>query len=744
MSNEMRLPIKVIPVLSTDVVRPPGGGGDPKVFRDVDKKFRDSVEAKVIGIRDYFQDSFRAFPGVPAVARVKVREDAVAKSHRPYRLFNEKTCPIISTEGLNELLVSVTPSGLERLALEVRVSQAERAIANLSTLEDLEPMLSRIEIPVNDEFAKVKLYRHHLADRDANLELTFIKLMNELDLDGSEVVYGAGLKIYKIETANLSALEEISRFVGVQSLGAFPTYYSVRTAATPVRAADPNDFPSPLNDVTYPIVGLVDSGIAPDDPFLAPWVVAREAHVPESLRDYSHGTFVGGLIANARSLNHNDDRFPSCCAKIVDIVALGKDGTTEPELITILEDVIPKYPQVSVWNLSLSTRQPISEDAFSDFAVKLDSLQDEYQTSIVLAAGNYEGTPLRTWKPQDLKGADRICVPSDSVRSIVVGSRAHRDHASSGVKTGEPSPFSRRGPGPVSLIRPELSHFGGNCALNGDYTQIGVLSLNTNGYLAEDIGTSFATPLVSTLTANVKASVVGGVSHLLTRALLIHAAAKGEGRTDPFLMQYQGFGTPPDLAQILGCSEHECTLIFELDVEPGTAFRKGVFPIPPCLYVDEDTVKADFLMTVVYEPELDASFGSEYCRTNIDVSLGTVSTEKDDKGRIREKKKGQVPEDYALIGSGFESDLVKQGFKWSPIKAYRRDRVRGITGEFWRLDLSVQYRADHRPLTPAKAVLIVTISDPGKELPVYNEMVVQMGLLGWGATDLQIQPRLRP
>jgi hypothetical protein len=209
-------------------------------------------------------------------------------------------------------------------------------------------------------------------------------------------------------------------------------------------------------------------------------------------------------------------------------------------------------------------------------------------------------------------------------------------------------------------------------------------------------------------------------------------------------MQYQGFGTPPDIAQILGCSEHECTLIFEIDIEPGTAFRKGVFPIPPCLYVDNDTVKADFLMTVVYEPELDASFGSEYCRTNIDVSLGTVATYVDDKGKTRERKKGQVPEDYALIGTGLESDQVKQGFKWSPIKVYRRDKVRGITGELWRLDLSVHYRADHQPVKPAKAVLIVTISDPGKELPVYNEMVQQMNLAGWGASDLQIQPRLRP
>ena len=335
------------------------------------------------------------------------------------------------------------------------------------------------------------------------------------------------------------------------------------------------------------------------------------------------------------------------------------------------------------------------------------------------------------------------------MRSIVVGSIAHLHHAASGVKTGEPSPFSRRGPGPVSLIRPELSHYGGNCTQNGDYTQSGVLSLDMKGQLAENIGTSFATPLVSTLTANIKKRVVGGASGLLARALLIHAAAKAGGKVDPSKLPYYGFGTPPDVAHIIGCEEHECTLIFELDIEPGMAFQKAVFPIPACLYIDDDRVKADFLMTLAYHPDLDASFGSEYCRTNVDVSLGTVKQilvqdKVTGKDKYVDRMTGQVPPDDPVIGQGYEADQVKEGFKWSPLKVYRRERVRGITGALWRLQLDVHYRSNHLPLHGAKAVLIVTISDPEKLAPVYNEMVVQMQLLGWGATDLQLQPRLRP
>jgi serine protease AprX len=743
MNELQKLPLKVVPVLKTDIVPPNGGGGPSKIFREVDQAFRGEVASKVIGIRDHFADAFRAFPTVPAVARVRVRKDAVAKSHRPYKLFNDLTCPIIAAEGLDHLLVSVTSAGLERLAIEVESAVSQKAIANLSTLEDLFAFEPLFEVP-DDDYAKVKLFRHHLTNRDAAVDQAFLALVENLGLAGTEIHYGPGLKIYKVASRDRHALGRLAGYIGTQSVSAFPTYYTVRTASTAVRNAQPKDMPPPEEGVEYPIVGVIDSGINPDDKLLAPWVVAREVFVVEEERDHSHGTFVGGLIVHGQALNHSDARFPSCSAKILDIVALGTGSTTEYDLITILENVVEKYPAVSVWNLSLSTRDPISEAGFSDFAVKLDTLQDETGACIILAAGNYESNPLRTWPPQDLKGADRICIPSDSVRAIVVGSRAHRDHTNSGVKSGEPSPFSRRGPGPVSLIRPELSHFGGNCTLEGDYTQIGILSLDGNGAIAEDIGTSFATPLTSTLAANVKSGVVGGASNLLTRALLVHAAAKEHGRTDPMLMHYQGFGTPPDVSSILGCSSHECTLIFELEIEPGTAFRKGVFPIPPCLYVDDDTVRAEFLMTVVYEPELDASFGSEYCRTNIDVSLGTIKLVTDATGNVQEQKKGQVPEDFALIGNGLEVDQVRQGFKWSPIKVYRRDKVRGISGEIWRLDLSVHYRADHEPLKKARAVLIITISDPEKAQPVYDEMVVQMNLLGWAASDLQVQERLRP
>ena len=749
MRQPERLPIKVVPALESDYYKPDGGGGPKKVFDEVTPEIRQGLAAQVIDIRNHLASSFSQYPGVPAVAKVKIKADALAKSHRPTALLTERTCPIIGAEGMGNLLLSVTPQGLENLARQVEQNATKQIIANLSTLSSFEAFVAddeyvREELP--EELlkpVKVKLFTHHLARWDEALLAAFRNLLREQGVRNvREVRYGPGLKIFKVEPQSLGILEELRHFVGTQSLSDFPIYFPVRTAAIPVRAVAPDDFPPPDPAISYPVVGVIDSGTSPTDPLVSSWVVAREEYVPPALQDNTHGSFVTSLIVNGRKLNHDDNRFPSVSAKVVDVVALGKGGAREDELLTIIEDVLPKYPDVKVWNLSLGTSLLCSDHTFSELAVALDRLQDEHGVTFVLAAGNYASLPLRTWPP-DLKTlgeTDRICAPADSIRSIVVGSVAHRDHHQSCVKGGEPSPFSRRGPGPLYLPRPELAHIGGNCNNVGNCSQIGVLALDGKGNVAEDIGTSFATPLVSALTSHVKDGIVGGASRSLTRALLVHSAALKTGKVDPNLLPYQGFGTPGDLEDILSCEPWSATLIFELELESNVSYQKAVFPMPPCLYVNEDTVRANILMTLAYEPPLDAAFGSEYCRSNIEVSLGTYNLA--DNGKRRQKK--QVPEDPRLRGSAYEEDLVKNGFKWSPIKVYRRHMVHGVQGELWRLDLELLHRSGYTPRGKQRAALVISVADPDKKAPVYNDMVVAMNRLGWAAQDLQIQSRLRP
>jgi len=698
-----KLPIKVVPQLEHDFYKPRALGGRKKIFGDrVTREQRHELAGQVSEIKNHFAEAFKEFPKVPAVARVKVKKDAVAKSHRPESLLSASTCPIIGVEGMGEFLLSVTPHGLDNLARRIENDQSHVGLANISTLLEFNPYEPLAERPA-DSIAKVKLFRHNSPRFDAEIDKMFFAVLEDFGIHAAkEMKYGLGLKIFRVPLDKPDLYEALSSYVGVQSVGPFPFYEPVRSASIPVRALAAADFPPPLAETEYPVVGILDSGTNPFDTYLAPWRVGRHVYVPGIEQDNSHGSFVAGLVAHGRHMNHNDLQFPSCSSKFVDVVVLGKE--------------------------------PTSED------ILLDRLQDEFGVTFILAAGNYSQKPYRGWPAEDLGEDDRICAPADSIRSVVVGSTAHRDHATSRVKSGHPSPFSRRGPGPLYLPKPELSHLGGNCSSSGSYSQIGILSIDGQNNVAEDIGTSFATPIVSNLFANVNHQILGNDSQLLTRALLIHSAALRGSKIDPIELRYKGFGQPPDIDEIIGCEPWNCTMIFDLEIAPKVAYEKGVFPMPKCLFATPDILKANILMTLVHKTSLDASFGSEYCRTNLEVSLGTYDVGTD--GKKHQVKR--VPADPILTGSGFEGDLVKYGFKWSPVKVYRREMVQGVKGTTWRLDLSIHHRGGFEPTTHEQAVLIITLADPAKKAPVYDEMVVQMNNLGWLANDLQLRTRLRP
>lgn len=745
MIEPMKLPIKVVPPLKEDFYNPfeDARGRGSKIFEEPTSEFRQRLAHQVIEIRDHLGDAFEMYPGVPAVAKVRVREEAIAKTHRPTRVLSEKTCPIIGCDAPGALLLSVTPTGLENLARAIENDQTLQGRANLSTITEITPVQPEIQSPVPLAGpVKIKLYRHGTPLANAAVDRAFAEVLRRHSkVRPKEVRYTSKLKVFRLDEVDEDTIRELELFIGTQSLGVFPVYLPVRTAAIPVRAVLPDDFPPPDPEVDYPVVGVIDSGTTPGDPQLEPWIVSRETYVSVADQDNRHGNFVAGLIAQGKRLNHDDPLFPSCSARIVDVVALGKDGASEDDLLSAIEDAVQRHPEVQVWNLSLGTNIPISDHCFSDFGVALDRIQDEYNKLFILAAGNYRQAPFRGWPPsQPLGGADRICSPADSVRSMVVASQAHRDHAMARVRAGEPSPFSRCGPGPLYLPIPELSHLGGNCGPTGQCSQIGVLSVDGHGHVAEDIGTSFAAPHATNLAGNVAHRIVGGATRTLTRALMIHSAALQGKKVDAELFRYQGFGVPADIDVILGCDPWQCTLVFEMMLRPDAAFQKADFPMPTCLQTEAGTIRANILMTLAYDPALDPSFGSEYCRSNVEISLGTYPVGND--GKRHQKK--QVPDEPQLKGGTYEKDLIEHGFKWSPVKVYRREMVQGVQADRWRLNVSVQHRSGHVPAEAQYAVLIVTIADPAKTAEVYNQMVVLMNQAGWAANDLQIRQRLRP
>lgn len=747
---EQRLPIKIVHQRNEDLQKPDGGGGPRKIFGDVTPAVRRRLIKQVHDVEAAFLPVFEKAQNVPAVARVKLKEEAIAKSHRPTSLL-ALTTPIIGVETFGELLVSVKPAGLRALASRIEHDDTIQRTADISTIESIlpygEPDVLRstidelITAAALDGALKLRLFNHANTALNAIIYAAFLRQLHDLHLPApDELPYGGNVRIFRVRDIAASGVEPLARFVGTQSLSAFPKYRSLDSASIAVRALTPADLPSPEPGRDYPTVGIIDSGVDPADSYLAPWIVDRHEYVPDAYRSYDHGSFVAGLIAHPRRLNQGDPRFPEASARIVDVIAIpgSNVGVREDDLLTILEEVIPLHPDVHVWNLSLASDDQCDDRSFSDLAIKLDELQDRYDVTFVFAAGNYQVAPFRGWPPEDLGEADRICSPADSLRGLTVGSMAHLDRPTSRVRSGEPSPFSRRGPGPVFTPKPEIAHLGGNCDKGGQYLQTGVMSVDGTGRLAENIGTSFAAPLVSTLLANVDAGLAARPSRNLLKALLVHSAMLGMEDVTANELRYRGFGVPSDPVNVLTCTPWSATLVFEPELIEGVEFVRTPFPIPPSLRTNSGKVRGDVVMTLVYDPPLNGSFGAEYCRTNLEASLGTYDIGKDGKRHHRR----QIPPEPQDISKMFERQLIEHGFKWSPVKVYRRSMT-GVTGKVWRLKVDLTQRSGFASTEPQRAAIVITLSDPEKTAPIYDEAVTAMTRLGWSTNDLEVQTRIR-
>ncbi|MGN8009444.1 S8 family anti-phage peptidase IteS [Acinetobacter sp. 22301] len=738
--------------------------GPPKVFGNgACKSRREELAEQTDQILDFFQSEFKRWPDLPAVAKITLKEEAIAKSHRPTALFSQSTCPIIGTMGFGEILVSATPQGLKSLKNKILTTEAKKPTANISTIEKIEPFTERERLnyydwnqlnkKINNSLIKLSIFDHQDFEENEKLKKALFELAKEHNIPIEELHYGSIKNLYVARVENDSVRDVLGNFIGLRSVLPMPYYQTLDTINPMVvlSNADISVFPAPDATKDYPVVGVIDSGVCPNNTLLSPWVVARESYVPSGLEDYNHGTMVAGLIVNSKALNHNDHRFPSSQAKIVDVNVFPRSsvGISEDDLISAIAEVIPKYPEVKIWNLSLGASNPVGETDFSDLACFLDEMHDKYQCLFIIAAGNQSDNSC--WPTMDNIASlakNRLSSPADSVRGLTVGSLAHKDTPLTLVRNEDVSPFSRIGPGPCFIPKPEITHYGGNNCINGNFTQTGVISLGPNNTLCENIGTSFATPIVSSLAAEIYHFLSYNKSEKVTpemvKALLIHSALiSNTKKVSATNLHYYGFGRPQNITDTLYCESNSITLFFNVDVRHGGfEFEKVPFPMASCLLTSDGKFKGEILMTLVYSPLTDKSFASEYCRTNVDVGMGSYDFN-EEKGK--NEFHSLVPATPDDINERYEVSQIEHGFKWSPVKAYYKRFPRGTGVETWRLKMKVMRRAEEdMPQTAQNAILVLTIRSLDPELPVYNEMIQEFRSMGWVTQPIDNHLRLRP
>lgn len=509
---------------------------------------------------------------------------------------------------------------------------------------------------------------------------------------------------------------------------------------------------------SHPRIGIVDGGIGEA---LSGWIIDRWDILADEDMDLNHGTFIGGLAVAGGNLNGPETCPEPDGAELVDLAIFPdqrKPGAFPSyysgglpdffdELGTAVADARARHG-VRVFNMSLNILQPAVPDRYSTHAARLDQIAEENNAVVFVSAGNTDPQDFRPEWPADTATAlsnlavarnDGLLTPAESARNVAVGAVNPPGHGS--CLPFAPTRFSRRGPGLRSGVKPDLAHVGGSGSQHASLGH-GLFSVLPDGTVVDGCGTSYASPLVAKTAAKLVHEIEGEVSRETLIGLLVHNAETPEPlrpkELGPVARHLVGFGLPPSADRILETGDHSITLVFASRIQQGQQINFR-FSWPPSL-VTGGKCRGYAKLTLVSTPPLDARFGSEFVRVNINAALQQAQ----DTGW-----KGRLDPLYLPSSRGahaVEAELIEHDLKWSPVKVFEKTFPRGVgpTSD-WRLMVEYLTRTgEHMPNGGVPFTAILTISDPEGDAPVFNDMRQNLQALGARIADIRTAVRITP
>lgn len=719
------------------------------------------------------RESFSAFESIfdkrrednntlPVLCVATLDERATAKSYRANAraLFDgRQKRNIIGVNSTNKLLVKIDDKNeLHRIGKSVskeHISGLSRdkkfGIAAVTGIELFTP---QIEYDIDTSLVKVRLADYLNSDLNAKAEEQFIEACENNNIAVRRIDYASDMHLFCADIKTQNDISTIATMDSVISIKRMP-YIELTISPEPYNTSI--EVKEPVTDEGYPVVGLLDSGVA-NIPHLQKWLDGDNQNTAGFIDNdinYRHGTAVAGVLNYGDELQGNN--WTGCSPmKITScIINTAEENLRmyEVEMVEHIKSAIRNNPDVKVWNLSQGSTTEVCDDSFSDFAIALDSLQKECNVLICKSAGNIDFR---------YPNSTRICQGADSVRSLVVASAAHDFIDEGDAQPGQRSPFSRIGPGPEFLAKPDIAHYGGN-------THTGVCSFSETGYQCSLFrGTSFSTPRITALAANLAHRLNREFDPTLIKALLIHNATypNTSGQDSDTLLKELGHGIPPSIESILNNDEDEFTMIWQPDLSNDAQIQD--IPFPKSLVGENGHFYGEITVTVVTDPILKSTEGSEYCQSDVEVllqtydrtrywTLGAVGTPRTFRNANRlvgqKNMLGKSLYSKRVRHSEYmeERTLIETAQKYQPIKKYHinlESLTKGNKGlvnsdRKWCLSIKTLYRdstiADREYdglLESVKATIIITIRDPKRGGVVYNECYRHLDAYNFEHSDI--------
>ena len=769
-----KLPIKFFAPRDIDELRIEGSGTSEKpkwVLSGQELENRAEYLSDSLNSIETIMEKRKDSP-VPFSFIARIQEDATAKSKRKdiANFFQVKEMSsVIGITATNKLIVSFDSlSEFGKISERLKdCTNNDYAISCITDFEEFLPNVYEVEESCN---YKIKLIDYQNYEQNLVMRRLLEHTLNNKKIEYNKTDYSEKFYVYKLKNVTNAMLDEL------KEADIFNALFSVEPMPKYVISLDfleeDDDIPikKPDSEKNYMTIGILDNGIE-TIPHLKPWIdIERWSPYPESSINPTHGTFVAGIALYGDEcegkgwVGHKG-------IKLFDAAVFpdtSKEGLDEDELIANIKEAVKLYnEQVKIWNLSISITRPVSDNKFSDFAIALDALQDEYNVLICKSAGN-----CRNFESSRPKG--RVHEGADSIRSLVVGSFAHKKGTYDYAEVNDPSPFSRVGPGPEFIIKPEVSHYGGNAGVDplGNTVTTGVKSFAKDGTLAQGVGTSFSTPRITALAAGIQQELSEDFDPLLLKSLITHSASYPREMTVPSIERAKqvGFGLPKSVSEIIYNSPYEATLILRDNLAKGDKIDIMDFPMPQCL-IKDGYYTGQIIATLVYEPILDASQGIEYCQSNLDIKFGSYDEkfERDISQRHILNPVGRKGAQNLFLGSVFSKTKMKNkssdfalkerlqiqyGDKYYPVKKYAIDlselteqkKIDYLSSDKkWFLFLQGVYRDHIERLSQLESFtlsqefcLILTIRDPFYKEEVYDEVTHKLDEYNFWHSNIKI------
>lgn len=713
-----------------------GGGGGGTLFTNVDANYRQSLVQSVEDALKSLEAEHTQYPYAPSVFSIKLREKAVAKSHRPLKLADEANLVSAGHAGIDEMLVSVTQASVQDLKKVILNRKTKAIEANLSAIENVYAWNREKRNPegikalLDRGSAIIRLFQYNNHDFNTNNYSGIIEVLHRLGIKNDQFSRSKGLPLFAIkdiQNLDIEKLNHLLMYPGMRMIFAEPIY-APTSSIQPSNGYDSKKSVLPVMSMP-PTVAVFDTGVSDSASAIKGWVQSKDVYILPPDTNYEHGTAVASLVSGAVHFNPSHPWIPSNQSLVHDVVALDSAGSLLTDLEVRLTEAVKKRPDIKIWNLSLGA-SPCKEQEFSEFSILLDELSDKYGILFVVAAGNYLDLPRRVW-PVTSVYDDRVSSPGESIRSLTVGSITHIHNNDSLSVEGTPAPYSRRGPGPLFTPKPDICHVGGGVHLpwNAGATSLSVLT--PNNVLSSSFGTSFAAPLVSTMAAHTWNALTQNSTMqpdpALVKALLIHSAQLASPDYNSVERRYFGAGRPDGILSAMYDSDDSFTLVFKADLVPSLRWRKAPYPIPNSL-LHEGKFRGEIVITSVYTPPLDPSAGSEYVRANVELSFGVLNGD-----RIQ----GKVPMEGDKGQNGYETAQIEHGGKWAPVKVHRKQFPQGVEGSQWALQANLTLRAfEPQPNDAIPTYIIVTLRSLDGNTSVHADGVRALSSSNWIHSNL--------